>query len=398
MQQKVYIASALRTAIGNFGGSLKAFSAPALASLLITEIMKQNNIINAQFDGVIIGNVLQAGIGQNPARQAALGAGLSYDTPCFTVNKVCGSGMKAIDVAFKNILAGSGNIYLAGGMESMTNCPYISRSTRWGAKLGDAQLADGIIYDGLWCPFNNKHMGDLVEDLAKSYGITREQQDSFAFESNEKAVKAINSGKFGDETVPVEIKDRKTTAIFDADERPRADTTVEKLSSLKPVFTKEGTITAGNSSGINDGAAMLLVASENALNFYGLEPLAEIIAVSEAGLEPALFGVAPVPATKKACEMAQVGLNEIELFEYNEAFAAQSLCVLKDLKIDPGIVNVNGGAVALGHPIGASGARIIVTLLHEMIKQGTGYGLASLCIGSGESMAIIIKRVSGGRF
>jgi acetyl-CoA C-acetyltransferase len=240
-------------------------------------------------------------------------------------------------------------------------------------------------------------MGEIMEDIAANRGITRAQQDRFAFESNEKAIKAARYGKFSDEIVPVEIKDRKTAVVFKTDERPREDTTIEKLSSLKPVFKNDGTITAGNSSGINDGAAMLLVVSGKALDFYGLVPVAEIIAVSEVGLEPALFGIAPVMATKKVCEISQVGLDEIGLFEYNEAFAAQSLCVLKDLNIAPGIVNVNGGAVALGHPIGASGARIVVTLLHEMIKQSTEFGLASLCIGSGEGMAIIIKRVSGGK-
>jgi len=396
MQQKVYIATAVRTAIGNFGGSLKDYSAPAMGTILINDIIKQNNISNTRFDGIIIGNVLQAGIGQNPARQAALGAGLDYDSPCLTVNKVCGSAMKAVDIAFNYILSGAGNLYISGGIESMSNCPYLSKSARWGSKLGDVPLVDDIIFDGLWCPYNKKHMAELMEKLAADYGITRQQQDEFAFLSNQKAINAIKNNRFKDEIVPVEIRDKKSTVVFYTDERLREDTTLEKLSALKPAFIAEGNITAGNSSGINDGAAMLLVASQKAVDFYGLNPLAEIISVAETGLEPALFGIAPVAATRKACEQAKISINDIKLFEFNEAFAAQSLCVLKDLGIDQGRVNVNGGAVALGHPIGASGARIIVTLLHEMLKEKITYGLASLCIGSGEAMAVIIKNVSGG--
>jgi len=396
MQQKVYITTAVRTAIGNFGGSLKDYSAPAMGATLINDIIKQNNISNTRFDGIIIGNVLQAGIGQNPARQAALGAGLDYDIPCLTINKVCGSGMKAVDIAFNYILSGAGNLYISGGIESMSNCPYLSKSARWGSKLGDATLIDDIIFDGLWCPYNKKHMGELVESLAADYGITRKHQDEFAFLSNQKAINAIKNNRFKDEIVPIEIRDKKSAVMFDTDERPREDTTLEKLSSLKPAFLKEGNITAGNSSGINDGAALLLIASQKAVDFYGLNPIAEIISVAETGLEPALFGIAPVAAARKACEQAKINISDIKLFEFNEAFAAQSLCVLKDLKIDPELVNVNGGAVALGHPIGASGARIIVTLLHEMLKEKITYGLASLCIGSGEAMAVIIKNVSGG--
>jgi acetyl-CoA C-acetyltransferase len=396
MQQKVYITTAVRTAIGNFGGSLKDYSAPAMGATLINDIIKQNNISNTRFDGIIIGNVLQAGIGQNPARQAALGAGLDYDIPCLTINKVCGSGMKAVDIAFNYILSGAGNLYISGGIESMSNCPYLSKSARWGSKLGDATLIDDIIFDGLWCPYNKKHMGELVESLAADYGITRKHQDEFAFLSNQKAINAIKNNRFKDEIVPIEIKNKKSAVMFDTDERPREDTTLEKLSSLKPAFLKEGNITAGNSSGINDGAALLLIASQKAVDFYGLNPIAEIISVAETGLEPALFGIAPVAAARKACEQAKINISDIKLFEFNEAFAAQSLCVLKDLKIDPELVNVNGGAVALGHPIGASGARIIVTLLHEMLKEKITYGLASLCIGSGEAMAVIIKNVSGG--
>jgi acetyl-CoA C-acetyltransferase len=396
MQQKVYITTAVRTAIGNFGGSLKDYSAPAMGATLINDIIEQNNISNTRFDGIIIGNVLQAGIGQNPARQAALGAGLDYDIPCLTINKVCGSGMKAVDIAFNYILSGAGNLYISGGIESMSNCPYLSKSARWGSKLGDATLIDDIIFDGLWCPYNKKHMGELVESLAADYGITRKHQDEFAFLSNQKAINAIKNNRFKDEIVPIEIKNKKSAVMFDTDERPREDTTLEKLSSLKPAFLKEGNITAGNSSGINDGAALLLIASQKAVDFYGLNPIAEIISVAETGLEPALFGIAPVAAARKACEQAKINISDIKLFEFNEAFAAQSLCVLKDLKIDPELVNVNGGAVALGHPIGASGARIIVTLLHEMLKEKITYGLASLCIGSGEAMAVIIKNVSGG--
>ncbi len=393
MGNKAYIIDGKRTPLGNFGGALKQFSAVDLGTLVIRDLTGNNDLLNLKLDGVIIGNVLQAGLGQNPARQCSINAGLAPEASCLTVNKVCGSGLKAVDIAYRNIISGHGDLYISGGIESMTNCPYISRSARWGSRLGHVQLLDGMIIDGLWCPFNDRHMGELIEDLAESYGITREQQDIFSYRSNMKAAGAIKEGRFSEEIVPVEISDKNSTVDFKDDERPRKDTTVEKLSGLKSVFKKNGTVTAGNSSGINDGAAMLLVASESALGKYGLEPLMEIVSVSEVGVKPALFGIAPVGAIKRALEDAGIDMKDTGLFELNEAFAAQSLCVIRDLGIDQEKVNVNGGAIALGHPIGASGARITVTLMHEMIKRKIKYGIASLCIGSGEGMAIIIRNL-----
>ncbi|MBM3699297.1 MAG: thiolase family protein [Actinobacteria bacterium] len=389
--KKVYIAGASRTAIGNMGGTLKNISAAKLGSLLISEMLKKCNLENDCLSGAIIGNVLQAGTGQNPARQCALLAGLSETLPCFTVNKVCGSAMKAVEIAFRYIQAGFGQIYIAGGIESMSNSPYLSPATRWGAKLGNAELTDGIISDGLWCPYSNKHMGQVADEMASRYGVSRQQQDLFSFESNSKALKAIENGSFKDEIVPVIIENKKGNIVFDTDERPRQDASIENLAKLKPAFLKDGTITAGNSSGINDGAAMLLLASEEAVANYNLNALAEIISAEEISTIPENFGIAPAGAIKKALDSSGLGLKDIGLFEINEAFAAQCLCLLKEIDIDTKLLNVNGGAISLGHPIGASGARIIVTLLHEMLKRNTMLGLASLCIGSGEAMALIIK-------
>lgn len=393
MKQKIYITGALRTAIGSFGGALKDLSAVRLGSEVIRNLINKNNLENITFDGIIIGNVLSAGLGQNPARQCAINAGINWATPCLTINKVCGSSMKAVDIAFRNIQAGYGSIYVAGGIESMSNSPYISQSFRWGIRLGHSQFFDEMIYDGLWCPFNNKHMGELVEDLAAQYGITREEQDFYSYESNLKALSSIKSGRFLDEIIPLEIVEKKSACIFNQDERPRADSTIEKLSQLKPVFKENGTITAGSSSGISDGAAMLLISSSKAIENFKLNPMAEIIAISEVSLKPELFGIAPVKATRKVCKEANIDLSDIELFEYNEAFAAQVLSVFKELGIVRERVNVNGGAIALGHPIGASGARIIVTLVHEMMKRKSRFGLASICIGSGEGMAVLLKNM-----
>lgn len=392
---KCYIIDAIRTPIGRYGGALKDYKATELGALLVKHILKRNKPGSNDFDGVVIGNVLQAGLGQNPARQCALDGGLSIETPCVTVNKVCGSGMKAIDIAYKDIASGRECIYLAGGIESMSNAPYLADNARWGYKLGHGKLLDDIIVDGLWCPFNNLHMGEIAEKLADGYGISRQAQDEFSYESQKKTATAIKEGKFKDEIVPIEIKDRKgnVASIFDTDEHPREDTTIEKLSALKPAFKKDGTITAGNSSGINDGAALTLVASENKVREFNLKPQAEIVAVSEVGTVPELFGIAPVKAIVKALEYSNLNLEDIDIFEINEAFAVQSLCVLKDLKIDKNNVNVNGGAIALGHPIGASGARIVVTLLSEMKKRQSRYGAASICIGSGEGMALVLKLI-----
>ncbi|MBN1299430.1 MAG: thiolase family protein [Actinobacteria bacterium] len=394
--KKTYIVSALRTAIGNLGGTLKGHSAVELGSTVIKEIVKRNRLENVILSGAIIGHVLQAGAGQNTARQCVIGAKLSDNIPCFTVNKVCGSSMKAVEIAHRYIQSGCASLYLAGGIESMSNSPYLSKSTRWGSKLGNAELTDEMIIDGLWCPYNNKHMGHIMEIKAAESKISRQEQDQFSFESNSKASGAIKAGRFKEEIVPVFVSGKKGVTVFDKDERPREDTSIEKLASLKPAFAKDGTITAGNSSGINDGAAMLLLASEEALKKYALTPLAEIIATSEVSMAPEDFGIAPVEAIRNVLLYSGLGLKNIGLFELNEAFACQSLCVLKQTGIDGSILNVNGGAIALGHPIGASGARIIVTLLHEMLKRKISLGLASLCIGSGEAMAVIIKNITGG--
>lgn len=390
---KCYIVDGIRTPIGKFGGALKDFKATELGSILVKKIVDNNNLTNKNVDGVIIGNVLQAGLGQNPARQCALKGGLNCETNCFTINKVCGSGLKAIDIAFKEIVSGNGNVFIAGGIESMSNASYISESARWGYKFGHGKFSDEILINGLWCPYNNLHMGEIAEELASKYGISRDIQDDFSFNSHRKAISAINNGKFFKEIIPIELKNRDNTCVFSIDENPRKDTTIEKLAELKPVFKKNGTITAGNSSSINDGAAILLLMSETGIKELNLKPLAEIISISEIGVQPKLFGIAPVNAIKKALEIAKLKINDIDIFEINEAFAAQILCVLKDLNLKDDIVNVNGGAIALGHPIGASGARIVVTLLHEMEKSNKKFGLASICIGSGEGMAIILRRI-----
>jgi acetyl-CoA C-acetyltransferase len=392
---KCYIIDGVRTPIGRFGGALKDFKATELGSLLVKQIIEKNKLGDSNFDGVIMGNVLQAGLGQNPARQCALKGGLSVETPCLTVNKVCGSGLKSIDVAYKDIMSGKDGLYLAGGIESMSNAPYLADNARWGHKLGHGRFLDDIIVDGLWCPFNDLHMGEIADELAAEYKISRQAQDEFSYKSQKRAVSAIKGGKFKDEIIPVEIKDRRGNVIgvFDTDEHPREDATIEKLAALKPVFKKDGTITAGNSSGINDGAALLLVASESKAREFNLKPAAEIVVISEVGVPPKLFGIAPVKAIEKALKEANLELKDIDIFEINEAFAAQILCVLKDLKVDNDIVNVNGGAIALGHPIGASGSRIVITLLSEMIKRKSKYGIASICIGSGEGMALILRRL-----
>ena len=408
MSEKVYIAGGLRTAIGNLGGSLAGFSSVKLGTIVIKKLLDRYFPADSTFegnpgstiDGVIVGNVLQAGAGQNPARQCALGAGLFVETPSFTVNKVCGSSMKAVDVAFRNILAGYGDVFIAGGIESMSNSPYLVQSARWGAKLGHVQLSDEMITDGLWCHFNDMHMGAIVEKTAEKYGIRRPDQDLFSFESNMKAVNAAKSGKFREEITPVETTVKNEVTVFDNDERPREDTTPEKLAKLAPVFKKDGTVTAGNSSGINDGAAMLEIVSQEALKKLWLRPVGEIISISEVGVDPQDFTVAPVKAISKVLSSSAMTLDGIDLLEINEAFAAQCLSVFAELGISRAfikdMVNVNGGAVALGHPIGASGARIVVTLIHEMLRRKTsnkkaGYGIASLCIGSGEAMALLVK-------
>lgn len=393
--REVVIVSAVRTAVGSFNGSLASFSATELGSIVIQEAIKRAGIQNSVIDEVIMGNVLQGGLGQNPARQAAIKAGLSSEVPSFTINKVCGSGIKAVNLAAQSIIAGDAEIVVAGGMESMTNAPYLLDSkARWGYRMGDAKLTDTMVKDGLWCAFNDYHMGITAENVAEQYGITQEAQNQLAFESQQKACAAIESGAFKQEIVPVTIKGRKGDTVFDTDEYPKPGTTFEKLSSLKPAFQKNGTVTAGNASGINDGAAALVMMSVDKARELGIKPLAKIRSYGSGGVDPSLMGMGPVPATRKALAKAGLTIDDIALIEANEAFAAQFLAVGQELGFAKDRVNVHGGAIALGHPIGASGARILVTLLHAMEQKDAKRGLATLCIGGGQGIAIIVERMA----
>lgn len=389
---EVVIVSAVRTAIGSFNGSLKGVSAPELGAVAIKGALEKAGVKPEQVDEVILGNVLQAGLGQNPARQAALKAGLPETVSAMTINKVCGSGLKAVHLATQAILAGDAEIVLAGGMENMSQAPYILKNARDGFKMGDQKLLDTMISDGLMCAFNDYHMGITAENLCDKYQLTREEQDQFAAWSQEKASQAIEAGKFKDEIVPVVIPQRKGDPIlFDTDEYPKKGTSVEKLSNLRPAFKKDGSVTAGNASGINDGAAVLLVMSKVKADELGIQPLVTIKGNASAGVDPSIMGIGPVTAVKKALEKASLSMEELELIEANEAFAAQSLAVEKELKFNKEILNVNGGAIALGHPIGASGARILVTLIHEMKRREAKKGLATLCIGGGQGVATIVE-------
>ncbi|CAB1253997.1 Acetyl-CoA acetyltransferase [Clostridiaceae bacterium BL-3] len=389
----VVIVSAARTAIGKFGGSLKNVSAVKLGTAVIKEAVKRANIKPELVDEVIMGNVLQAGLGQSPARQAAVYAGIPVEVPSFTLNKLCGSGLRAVSLAAQLIKVGDDDIVVAGGMENMSAAPYLLESARWGARMGDGKLVDSMLRDGLFDAFNNYHMGITAENVAEQWHITREMQDEFSASSQQKAEKAIKSGRFKDEIVPITIKDRKKGEIvFDTDEFPRFGTTVETLSKLKPAFKKDGTVTAGNASGINDAAAALVVMSADKAKELGIEPMARIVSYGTRGLDPKIMGYGPFYATKIALEKANLKVEDLDLIEANEAFAAQSLAVAKDLKFDMSKVNVNGGAVALGHPVGCSGARILTTLLYEMKKRDAKKGLATLCIGGGMGTAIIVER------
>jgi acetyl-CoA C-acetyltransferase len=392
--EEVVIASAVRTAVGTFGGALRDIPAVELGGIVIKEVLRRAKVRQDKVDLVIMGNVLQAGEGQNPSRQAALLADISQYTPALTVNAVCGSGMEAVITATQKIQVGAAEIVVAGGMESMSQAPFVLPQARWGARMGHVQVIDTMIHDGLWCSFGDTHMGITAENIAEKFKLSREEQDAYAALSQQKAEAAIKSGRFKDEIVPVEIPQRKgDPIIFDTDEFPRFGTTAEKLSKLKPAFAKNGTITAGNSSGINDGAAaLLLMTAEKALKM-GIRPMAKIDAYSCAGCEPELMGTGPIYAVRHAIERVSEELGKkIELVELNEAFAAQSLACLKELNLPPEIVNVNGGAIALGHPIGCSGARILVTLVYEMQKLNVEVGLASLCVGGGMGYAAIVER------
>ncbi|MET6678545.1 acetyl-CoA C-acetyltransferase [Citrobacter amalonaticus] len=389
------IVSAVRTAIGSFNGALATSSAIELGATVISAALERAQLDPQRVDEVIMGNVLQAGLGQNPARQALLKSGLSETICGFTVNKVCGSGLKSVALAAQAIQAGQAQALVAGGMENMSLAPYLlDAKARWGYRLGDGQLSDVILRDGLLCATHGYHMGITAENVAREYGISREMQDELALLSQQKAVAAIHSGAFQAEIVPVSVTSRKKTIVFDRDEFPKADSTAEGLAALRPAFDKAGTVTAGNASGINDGAAALVVMEESAALSAGLKPLARIKAYASGGVAPALMGMGPVPATQKALQQCGLQLSDIDLIEANEAFAAQFLAVGKTLGFDPQKVNVNGGAIALGHPIGASGARILVTLLHALSARDKTLGLATLCIGGGQGIAMIVERMN----
>ncbi|MGM7701771.1 acetyl-CoA C-acetyltransferase [Pseudalkalibacillus sp. Hm43] len=390
MEREAVIVSAVRTPIGTFGGSLKSIPATQLGGLVIKEALQKAGI--SEVDEVIMGNVLQAGLGQNPARQAAIHAGLSEKISSMTINKVCGSGLKTVHLAAQSILLGDADVVLAGGMENMSQAPYLLQGARDGYKMGDQKVVDSMVHDGLWCAFNDYHMGITAENLCSSHELKREELDEFAAWSQEKAANAIESGKFKDEIVPVSIPQRKgDPVVFDTDEHPKKGSTADKLAKLRPAFKKDGMVTAGNASGINDGAAAVVVMSRQKAEELGLKPLAIIRSNASAGVDPSVMGIGPVPATRKALEKANLTMDAINLIEANEAFAAQSLAVGKDLNINRDILNVNGGAIALGHPIGASGTRVLVTLIHELKRRNEQYGLATLCIGGGQGVATIIE-------
>lgn len=394
MSKEVVIVSGTRTASGRFLGGLSSLSASELGAAVVREAVKRAGVEPKDVDEVIMGNVVQAGLGQSPARQAAVKAGIPPEVPSFTVNKVCGSGLKAIMLADQAIKLGEAQIVAAGGMESMSNCPYLLGKIRGGVKFGDQKLVDSLIHDGLWCAFENVHMGVLAEFTAKNSGISREEQDEYAYNSQRKAGEAMSAGRFKEEIVPVEIPTRKGEPIvIDTDETPRPDTTIEKLAALKPAFQKDGTVTAGNAPGLNDGASAVVVMAEEKAKEFGIKPMARIIGYSAAFREPKYLFYAPVDAVKKLLEKTQLKLEEFDLIEANEAFAAQCLADGKELGWDWNRVNVNGGAIALGHPIGASGARIVTTLMYEMKRRGVKLGLATLCLGGGGAVAMAIERV-----
>lgn len=391
--REVVIVGAARTPIGSFGGSLSKLSAIDIGVIAAKEAMKRAGIEPDMVDEVLVGNILSAGLGQNPARQVAIHAGIPDTTPAMTINKLCGSGLRTVSMATQFIKLGDADVILAGGTESMSNAPYLLTRARWGYKMGDAKVVDSLITDALSDAFHNIHMGITAENIAEQWKLSREEQDKFSHESQVKATKAISEGRFKDEIVPVEIFQKKGDPIIvDTDEYPKADTTVEKLGRLKPAFKQDGTVTAGNASGINDGAAMLILMAKEKAEELGIKPLATIKSYASAALDPRIMGYGPVPATRKALERAGLTVDDIDLVEANEAFAAQSLSVVRDLGFNPEKVNVNGGAIALGHPVGASGARILVTLIYEMMKRDAKTGLATLCIGGGQGTAVIIER------
>ncbi len=390
-QETVVIVAAKRTAIGAFMGSLATLSAVELGKIAIDAALKESGVAPADVDEVILGQVLTAGCGQNPARQTSVAAGVPVEKTAMTINQVCGSGLRSVALGLQSIRNGDAKIVVAGGQESMSNSPH-SMVLRNGTKMGNAEMVDTMIKDGLWDSFNGYHMGVTAENVAEKFALTRADQDKFAATSQQRAEAAIAGGKFKDEIVPVVIKNKKGDITFETDEFPRAGTTEETLGKLRPAFKSDGTVTAGNASGINDGAAILVLMSEDEAKKRGLTPLAAIKSWATAGVDPSIMGTGPIPASKKALEKAGWSVADLDLIESNEAFAAQACSVLKELKLDPDKVNVNGGAIALGHPIGASGARILVTLLHEMKRRNAKKGLATLCIGGGMGIAMCVER------
>ncbi|MGE1165636.1 acetyl-CoA C-acetyltransferase [Peribacillus simplex] len=390
--REVVIVGAARTPVGAFGGSLANVSAVELGVVAAKEAIKRANISADMIDEVLIGNILSAGLGQNVARQVAIHAGIPETTPAMAINKLCGSGLRTVIMGAQFIALGDADVILAGGIESMSNAPYLLPNYRFGQKMGNAEAVDSMTYDALTDVFNQYHMGVTAENIAEQWEISREKQDEFALESQRKAEKAQLEGRFADEIVPVEYKRRGKTILVDQDEHPRHGLTIDQLAKLRPAFKENGTVTAGNASGINDGGAMLVLMSKEKADELGLETLATIKSYANAALDPKIMGYGPVPATRKALAKAGLTIDDIDLMEVNEAFAAQSLAVLKDLELKPEKVNVNGGAIALGHPVGASGARILVTLLYEMKLRDAKTGLATLCIGGGQGTALIVER------
>lgn len=399
---KIYIVDAKRTAIGSFLGSLRKVSPSDLGATVVKELLKNNNLQGHELDEVIMGNILSAGQGQGIGRQVAIKANVPFEVPAYSLNILCGSGMKSVMTGYSNIKSGLSNLVICGGVEVMSQAPFVSpRDVREGFRMGELKFQDSMLVDALTDAFDKIHMGVTAENIAEKYSITREEQDRFAIKSQEKAIKAIDEKKFEKEIVPVEIIDRKQTIIFDTDEYPNRKTSLEKLGTLKTAFKKDGTVTAGNASGINDGASAILLASEEAVKKYNLKPLAEIVGIGQGGVDPKIMGMGPVPAIKEALKMAKLDLQSMDLIELNEAFAAQALGVMFELKNEYGVTdeffnercNVNGGAIALGHPVGASGNRIITTLVHEMSKRKSQYGLASLCIGGGMGTAVVVKSI-----
>ena len=388
----VYICSAARTAIGTYGGTLRDVPAATLGATAAKAAIDRAGIDKSIIDEVMFGQVLQGGVGQNVARQVMVGAGLPLTTPAMTLNKVCASSMRAISLGSQIIRSGEDQVMLVGGVESMSGAPYISRNMRWGARMNDVKLVDMMVYDGVFDVFNQYHMGITAENVAEQFGVTREAQDQIAYESQMKAAKAISSGRFKDEIVPIEVKKKKETIVFDTDEHSRPQTTLETLAKLRPAFKKDGTVTAGNASGINDAGAAMIIASEDFVKANGIKPLAKIRAFGSVGCDPSIMGIGPIESTRQALKRAGLTVADLDLIESNEAFAAQAAVVNRELGFDMEKVNVNGGAIALGHPIGAAGCRITTTLLYEMAKRDVTFGLATMCIGGGMGEAIIVER------